>query len=128
MILGGKRTGDLIARISNDTERLCNFLSINLIDFGTDALTFTGDASTKIFLLTQTRPSSGLLQVTVNGSLVTAGTTTYQYSSTNNAVVFTSAPASGVIIQAVYTSTDPIDENDFIGTGASTYILAQVPR
>jgi ATP-binding cassette, subfamily B, bacterial len=35
---GGKRTGDLIARISNDTERLCNFLSINLIDFGTDIL------------------------------------------------------------------------------------------
>ncbi|HEY7328901.1 MAG TPA: ABC transporter ATP-binding protein [Gemmataceae bacterium] len=35
---GGKRTGDLISRISNDTERLCNFLSINLIDFGTDLL------------------------------------------------------------------------------------------
>ncbi len=35
---GGKRTGDLIARISNDTERLCNFLSLNLIDFGTDIL------------------------------------------------------------------------------------------
>jgi ATP-binding cassette subfamily B protein len=35
---GGKRTGDLIARISNDTERLCNFLSLNVIDFGTDIL------------------------------------------------------------------------------------------
>jgi ATP-binding cassette subfamily B protein len=35
---GGKRTGDLISRISNDTERLCNFLSINLIDFSTDIL------------------------------------------------------------------------------------------
>ena len=35
---GGKRTGDLIARISNDTERLCNFLSLNLVDFGTDIL------------------------------------------------------------------------------------------
>src|SRR5262249_3219661 len=35
---GGKRTGDLISRVSNDTERLCNFLSINLIDFGTDIL------------------------------------------------------------------------------------------
>jgi ATP-binding cassette subfamily B protein len=35
---GGKRTGDLISRISNDTERLCNFLSLNLIDFGTDIL------------------------------------------------------------------------------------------
>jgi ATP-binding cassette subfamily B protein len=28
---GGKRTGDLISRISSDTERLCNFLSMNLI-------------------------------------------------------------------------------------------------
>ncbi len=35
---GGKRTGDLISRISNDTERLCNFLSLNLIDFATDIL------------------------------------------------------------------------------------------
>lgn len=35
---GGKRTGDLISRISNDTERLCNFLSINLIDFASDIL------------------------------------------------------------------------------------------
>jgi ATP-binding cassette subfamily B protein len=33
---GGKRTGDLIARLSNDTDRICNFLSINLLDFGTD--------------------------------------------------------------------------------------------
>jgi ATP-binding cassette subfamily B protein len=35
---GGKRTGDLIARVSSDTERLCNFLSLNLIDFTTDIL------------------------------------------------------------------------------------------
>lgn len=35
---GGKRTGDLIARVSSDTERLCNFLSMNLIDFATDVL------------------------------------------------------------------------------------------
>jgi ATP-binding cassette subfamily B protein len=35
---GGKRTGDLIARISNDTERICNFLSLNLVDFATDIL------------------------------------------------------------------------------------------
>jgi ATP-binding cassette subfamily B protein len=33
---GGKRTGDLISRVSNDTERLCNFLSLNLVDFATD--------------------------------------------------------------------------------------------
>jgi ATP-binding cassette, subfamily B, bacterial len=35
---GGKRTGDLIARVSSDTDRICNFLSVNLIDFGTDVL------------------------------------------------------------------------------------------
>lgn len=35
---GGKRTGDLIARVSNDTERICNFLSLNLVDFATDIL------------------------------------------------------------------------------------------
>lgn len=35
---GGKRTGDLMARVSNDSERLCNFLTLNLVDFGTDIL------------------------------------------------------------------------------------------
>jgi ATP-binding cassette subfamily B protein len=35
---GGKRTGDLIARVSNDTERLCNFLSLNLVDFTSDLI------------------------------------------------------------------------------------------
>jgi ATP-binding cassette subfamily B protein len=33
---GGKRTGDLIARLSSDTDRICNFLSINLLDFCSD--------------------------------------------------------------------------------------------
>ena len=35
---GGKRTGDLMARVSTDTERICNFLSLNLLDFITDLL------------------------------------------------------------------------------------------
>jgi ATP-binding cassette, subfamily B, bacterial len=35
---GGKRTGDLIARISSDTDHLCNFLSDTLVDFITDVL------------------------------------------------------------------------------------------
>jgi ATP-binding cassette subfamily B protein len=35
---GGKRTGDLIARLSSDTDRICNFLSMNLLDFATDVL------------------------------------------------------------------------------------------
>ncbi len=41
---GGKRTGDLISRISSDTQRICDFLSISLVDFATDILmiAFTG--------------------------------------------------------------------------------------
>ncbi|MBI3838250.1 MAG: ABC transporter ATP-binding protein [Planctomycetia bacterium] len=45
---GGKRTGDLLARISNDTERICYFLSDNLVDFGTDVLMIIG---TSVILL-----------------------------------------------------------------------------
>jgi ATP-binding cassette, subfamily B, bacterial len=36
---GGKRTGDLISRVSTDTDRICNFLSLNAMTFGTDVLT-----------------------------------------------------------------------------------------
>ena len=39
---GGKRTGDLIARISSETDRLCSFLSDTLIDFITDVLMILG--------------------------------------------------------------------------------------
>jgi ATP-binding cassette subfamily B protein len=39
---GGKRTGDLIARISSDTDRICGFLSDNLVDFATDLLMIVG--------------------------------------------------------------------------------------
>src|SRR5439155_2804272 len=46
---GGKRTGDLMARISNDSDRLCNFLSINLVDFATDILMIV---MTSVILLT----------------------------------------------------------------------------
>ena len=35
---GGKRTGDLIARVGSDTDRICYFLSVNLLDFATDLL------------------------------------------------------------------------------------------
>jgi ATP-binding cassette subfamily B protein len=33
---GGKRTGDLISRVSSDTQRICDFLSISAVDFATD--------------------------------------------------------------------------------------------
>ncbi len=35
---GGKRTGDLMARIGSETDRICLFLSLHLLDFGTDVL------------------------------------------------------------------------------------------
>lgn len=37
---GGKRTGDLIARVSSDTDRICYFLSVHLLDFFNDVLMF----------------------------------------------------------------------------------------
>lgn len=37
---GGRRTGDLIARISSDTDRICEFLSSQLVDFVSDCLMF----------------------------------------------------------------------------------------
>jgi len=39
-----KRTGDLVSRISSDTDRICNFLSDTLMDFATDALMIIGTA------------------------------------------------------------------------------------
>jgi ATP-binding cassette subfamily B protein len=35
---GGKRTGDLISRVGSDTDRICSFLSLNLLDFVTDVI------------------------------------------------------------------------------------------
>ena len=35
---GGRRTGDLMSRIGSDTDRICTFLSVNLVDFATDVL------------------------------------------------------------------------------------------
>jgi ATP-binding cassette subfamily B protein len=35
---GGKRTGDLMTRIGSETDRICVFLSLHLLDFFTDVL------------------------------------------------------------------------------------------
>ncbi len=35
---GGKRTGDLMARIGSETDRICVFLSLHLLDFLTDLI------------------------------------------------------------------------------------------
>lgn len=47
---GGKRTGDLITRISTDTERLCSFFSDTLVDFVTDILMIVGTVGILIVL------------------------------------------------------------------------------
>ncbi|MGC4092615.1 MAG: ABC transporter ATP-binding protein [Polyangiaceae bacterium] len=47
---GGKRTGDLIARISTDSEHLTSFLSDTLIDFITDVLMIAGTATVLLSL------------------------------------------------------------------------------
>lgn len=47
---GDKRTGDLISRISNDSEHLCFFLSDSLVDFITDILMIIGSAVVLILL------------------------------------------------------------------------------
>jgi ATP-binding cassette, subfamily B, bacterial len=41
---GGKRTGDLMARISSDSDRICSFLSVSVLDFVTDILMVIGTA------------------------------------------------------------------------------------
>ncbi|MBK5914373.1 ABC transporter [Rhodocyclus purpureus] len=38
---GGKRTGDLMSRIGAESDRICVFLSLNLLDFATDVLMIT---------------------------------------------------------------------------------------
>lgn len=35
---GGKRTGDLMARIGSESDRICQFLSIHVLDFATDMM------------------------------------------------------------------------------------------
>lgn len=47
---GAKRTGDLVARISSDTDRICNFLSDSLMDFATDVLMILGTAAVLFYI------------------------------------------------------------------------------
>ncbi len=46
---GGKRTGDLMSRISSDSDRLCQFLSDSVVDFAADCFLLVGIA-TALFL------------------------------------------------------------------------------
>lgn len=47
---GGKRTGDLLARISTDTERICYFMSDHMVDFATDVLMIVGTSAILLYL------------------------------------------------------------------------------
>ena len=46
---GGKRTGDLISRISTDTDRICYFLSVYVLDFGNDVLNILFTATILVY-------------------------------------------------------------------------------
>ena len=37
---GGKRTGDLMSRVGSESDRICVYLSLHLLDFATDVLMF----------------------------------------------------------------------------------------
>ncbi|MDX1948497.1 MAG: ABC transporter transmembrane domain-containing protein [Pirellulaceae bacterium] len=47
---GGKRTGDLMSRISSDTDKLNNYLTITLLDFATDILMIAMTAAILLWL------------------------------------------------------------------------------
>ena len=47
---GGRRTGDLISRLSSDTERLCGYMSDNVVDFAADVLMIIGTAGMLFWL------------------------------------------------------------------------------
>ncbi len=47
---GGKRTGDLMSRLSSDTDRICDFLTLNLVDFMTDVMMMTMTAAVLLSL------------------------------------------------------------------------------
>ena len=66
---GGKRTGDLIAHISSDTDRICNFLADNVVDFASDILMFIG-ISCILFTWDPVLALAGLLAAAAGGWLV----------------------------------------------------------
>ncbi len=47
---GGKRTGDLMSRVSSDTDRICNFLSSQLVGFITDVLMIVMTAAVLLWI------------------------------------------------------------------------------
>ncbi len=47
---GGKRTGDLISRVSSDSDRICYFLSVHLLDFVNDVLMILMTAAILLYI------------------------------------------------------------------------------
>ena len=47
---GGKRTGDLISRVSSDSDRICYFLSVHLLDFVNDVLMIVMTAAILLYI------------------------------------------------------------------------------
>ena len=47
---GGRRTGELISRVSGDTDRICYFLSVHLLDFVNDVLMIAMTAGILIYI------------------------------------------------------------------------------
>lgn len=47
---GGRRTGDLISRVSSDTDRICTFLSLHLLDFLTDVVMIVMTAAVLVWI------------------------------------------------------------------------------
>jgi ATP-binding cassette, subfamily B, bacterial len=66
---GGKRTGDLISRVSDDTDRICYFLSVQLLDFANDILMISMTAGV-LFTFEPTLAAATLLPLPVIGYLV----------------------------------------------------------
>jgi len=50
---GGKRTGDLMSRIGSESDRICVFLSLHLLDFATDVLMIVMTATILISINTK---------------------------------------------------------------------------
>lgn len=47
---GRKRTGDLISRVGSDTDRICYFLSVYLVEFASDALMIVMTATILVYI------------------------------------------------------------------------------
>ena len=102
--LGGRRTGDLMSRISTDTERICIFLSDTAVDFVSDALLMVGTAAVLTWLdpllgLTTlaTFPVIGWLILWVRKHLATGFARSYRAWGTMTSILADTIPGIRVV-------------------------------